>query len=335
MNLVNGTRAWLRLFRAHTAVLEAPMAVLGAAIGLGTFFDYRVGLWLIFGVMYHFVGYGMNSYVDWDKGFDKEDERKQHHPLNTGEIKPDNAKKVIGVSFILLFAYLAYLTHSSYVGLGLTCLMVVSGVAYNYFGKYTSLKAVPIAVAHTLVFFIPYYMYTDSITLFSVLMTTAYFIHHIYQIAISGDIKDVDQDEASLIQKLGASIHRDFEKDIDVFTSSGKILIIAYTLTVLQMAFSFGSMYSARDSIYPVALGGVFAALTFYDTDNMLQPGKFRRNKRIEYMSRREFFGYSMVHTAAIPVIGWKAYGLLLISMLVYLGTVSKFIWGNWLVPEV
>jgi len=98
MRLLQEFRAWLRLGRMHTLILEAPLATLGAAIGLGGLWDWKVLLWFIFGSMYHAVGYSMNSYVDWKKGYDKNDERKQHHPLNTQDISPDTAKKVIYAS---------------------------------------------------------------------------------------------------------------------------------------------------------------------------------------------------------------------------------------------
>jgi|APHM01.1.fsa_nt_gi UbiA prenyltransferase family. len=154
MNVVESTRSWLQLFRAHTVILEAPMALIGAAIGVGTFVDPRVGAWLLFGALYHIVGYGMNSYVDWKKGFDKDDPMKQHHPLNTGDIDPETAKKVIYGLTGALVVYLFALTYSSPPAVGLSVLMIVSGLIYNYFGKYTILKFVPISIAHTLVFFI-------------------------------------------------------------------------------------------------------------------------------------------------------------------------------------
>lgn len=335
MSFVSQTKAWLRLFRAHTLVLEAPIAVLGAAIGLGTFFDWRVGMWLLFGGAYHYIGYGMNSYVDWKKGFDKDDERKQHHPLNTGEIDPHEAKLAIYILLLGLIIFLAIITFSKPAAFGLSALMIVSGIAYNYFGKYTSLKAIPISIAHTLVFFIPYYLYTDSLDMYVLLMTAAYFVHHFYQIAISGDIKDIDQDEASLIQKLGAELDQGELANVDFFMGNSKVLILGYGLALIQMFLTFGAIFTSEPILVTIVIAVAFAAMTLYETDNMLQSGKFERSSRLEYISRREFFGYSMVHSVSIYVISPEAFIGLLICMFVYLGLVSKFIWGNWLVPEV
>ena len=336
MGVVNQTKAWLRLFRAHTVILEAPMAFLGAVIGLGTVIDPRVGMWLLFGIGYHLVGYGMNSYVDWKKGFDKDDDQKQHHPLNTGDIQPDQAKKVIHGSTAALFIYLFALTYTNLTAVGLSGLMVASGLAYNYLGKYTELKAIPISIAHTLVFFIPYYLYASELSTWVLAMTAAYFIHHIYQIAISGDIKDIQQDEASLLKSLGVHVkpHKHMP-DVGVFITSSKALVLAYFLAILQLLLSTGAI--ALNGLNPSSLviGAGLASLMLYYTDKMLQQGAFVRSKRLKYISSKELFGYTLIHSASIAVIGVQGFVLMLAFMLVYLGIVSKFIWGNWLVPEV
>jgi len=335
MQIVSQTKAWLRLFRAHTAILEAPMAVVGAAIGLGTLYDPRVGYWLFFGVLYHFVGYGMNSYADWKKGFDKDDPRKQHHPLNTGEITPDQAKIAVWSSTVLLILTGIVLGGLNAQAVGITVLMLVLGVTYNYAGKYTRFKVLPIAAVHTLVFIFPYVTYVDGIGLYGILIASAYFVHHVYQIAISGDIKDIDQDEASLLATLGAYVEDHPISDTIVFMSSQKALLIGYLLTVIEILLAFGSIFSLQQSIYIISVAGVLGAVVMYDTDNMLQPGPFMRSKRLKYISRRELAGYSMIHSASISIIGFIGFGAMLASMLLYLGIVSKFIWGNWLVPEV
>jgi len=336
MDVVKQSKAWLRLFRAHTVILEAPMAFLGAVVGIGAVADPRVGLWLLFGIGYHLVGYGMNSYVDWKKGFDKDDDQKQHHPLNTGDIQPSQAKKVIYGSTAALFAYLFALTYTNLTAVGLSGLMVGSGLAYNYLGKYTELKAIPISIAHTLVFFIPYYLYASELSTWVLAMTAAYFIHHIYQIAISGDIKDIQQDEASLLKSLGVHVkpHKHMP-DVGVFITSSKALILAYFLAILQLTLAIGGIVLNGFTVLDLTISIVFASAMIYYTDKMLQQGAFIRSKRVKYISSKELFGYTLIHSASTAVIGTVGFTLMLVSMLVYLGIVSKFIWGNWLVPEV
>jgi len=335
MNVAVRLKNWLRLLRAHTVVLEAPMAFLGAAIGLGTVYDPRVGAWLLFGALYHGVGYGMNSYVDWEKGFDKEDDAKQHHPLNTGEIKPETAKKVIYGLTGILTVYLLVLVNFHLPSVGLAVLMIASGLVYNYFGKYISLKAIPISIAHTLVFFIPYYTYAQEVSIYIVLVTAAYFVHHIYQIAVAGDIKDIYQDEASLIQSLGATITEYKSRGVYMFDATAKVMLLSYVLMLSEVSLVVGALMYTDQTLAVVVLASILAGLAILNTDKMIRPGLFLRKKRLEYISKREFLGYTMVHTSSIYVIGYKAFAAMIVCMVVYLGIVSKFIWGNWLVPEV
>lgn len=334
MSVVNTAKHWLQLFRAHTVILEAPMAFIGAAIGLGTVADPRVGLWLLFGACYHIVGYGMNSYVDWKKGFDKDDPRKQHHPLNTGDIKPENAKKVIYGLTIGLFAFLLALTYSKPSAVGLSAVMVGSGLAYNYLGKYTRLKFVPIAVAHTLVFFIPYYMYASTVENWVLFMTAAYFIHHVYQIAISGDLKDILQDEASLLQDMGMEVSNG-EDGIRTFSASMFSLTISYSLAIIQIFTIVTSASLSGISMPNILITGTLSAGIIITTDLMLRQGVYVRHKRLRWISMKEFIGYAAIHSVAISVIDPRIFVLLLVGMVVYLSTVSKFIWGTYLVPKV
>jgi len=333
--MIQKIRNWLILIRAHTVVLEAPMAFLGAAIGLGTIYDPRVGLWLGFGVLYHVVGYSMNSYTDWKKGFDKDDERKQHHPLNTGDITPESAKKFVYALTGLLFVYTLALTYPNLPAVGLAFVMVGSGLVYNYFGKYITVKAIPISVAHTLVFFIPFYTYSSTVPMFVVLMTAAYFIHHIFQIAVSGDIKDIDQDEASLLDSMGAYVEDLSDSDADILHTSESALIFSYLITVMQIGLAVGAtVYIANGAVeyIPVAL---LACAVMGITDRIVRPGPFARSKRLSYIAQREIFGYLMIHLAALAVLTPSEFIAMVACMFIYLVSTSKFMWGNFLVPEV
>jgi len=335
MKIISQTKSWLQLFRAHTVVLEAPMAILGAAIGLGTFFDPRVGVWAIFGAFYHLVGYGMNSYVDWAKGYDKNDERKQHHPLNRRDISPDTAKKVIYASTFGLALFALAIGGFSEIAFIFTTIMFASGLIYNFLGKKLTLKPIPISIAHTTVFLYPYYLYSGEITIYAGAITIAYFIHHIYQIAVSGDIKDLDQDEASLIKSMGADVIEEPSRGVKIFLHSTTMLFFAYILTSIELLFGIGSIIAKSGFGNVIIPGAIFGAVMLYETDKMLTPGKFLRSKRLQHISRREFAGYSMIHVASIPIIGWKNFGLLIACMVLYLITVSKFIWGTWITPDV
>lgn len=334
MSITDSVRQWLILFRAHTAILEAPLAVLGAALALEGFDNLVLVGWLAFGILYHYVGYGMNSYVDWKKGFDKDDPRKQHHPLNKGTIEPDNAKKAIFGSLALLIIVGIALGGINLTTLASLTVMVGCGLLYNYFGKVTIFKSVPISIVHTMVFVFPYVTYTNEISPAFLLITGAYFIHHIFQIAISGDVKDIDQDEASLIQRLGANVGYGIVYD-NKFEPGSTVLFLSYFLCVAEIGLATaGSFFIGGFGVSEpiIILLGIW---TLYETDKVVQNGSLAREERVEHMSRRELAGYLLIHSTMIPVVGLAEYGVITALMFTYLLSTSKFMWGNWIKPDV
>lgn len=326
--------AWLRLFRAHTAILETPIAVAGAGLALGTIFDVRIIGWAVFGILYHFAGYGMNSYVDWAKGFDKDDPHKEHHPLNTGEISPKAAKYGVISMLGLLIVVGEVMGNFSVVAHVSVVIMLVSGSAYNLFGKYTRLKFIPISIVHTMVFVFPYFVYADSPGVPAMLLIAGFFIHHIYQIMISGDVKDVRQDEASLLQELGTQVENVPMKG-QMFNAGTTVQMIGYSLSVLQIAIATTAVFlqdGLTFSITPVALTG---AWMLYESDKVIGDGPYKREMRVRAMSRKELAGIWMLCAATIPAIGYIGWAFIIAVSLAYFFPTSKLLWGNWLKPEV
>lgn len=335
-NIIKDVRAWLRLFRAHTVILEAPLAVLGAALGLGTIKDPIIIAWLLFGIIYHTVGYGMNSYVDWKKGFDKEDSRKSHHPLNTGEISPESAKKVIMGGMGFLIVYGLALGKFSVIAFISVAVMVASGLTYNYYGKFVDLKFIPISITHTMVFIYPYSLYTEKIiTPAFLLIASAYFIHHSFQIIISGDVKDMDQDEASLIKTLGARLGEGIMFEEKTFSPGSKVLYLAFSLCILQIGLAVSAVSYLGDILIAVPIMIVLGLWMVHEADEVIKSGPFDREDRVTHMSRKELAGYLMIHSALIPVISFKWYIIILASMLIYLVSSNYFLWGTFIKPRV
>lgn len=332
--MLGQVRAWLRLFRAHTVILEAPLAVLGAGLALGSIYEPVILLWAVFGITYHLVGYGMNSYVDWEKGFDKDDPEKQHHPLNTGEIRPERAKQAIFGMFGGLILLGLYLGNFSVLAFASMIVMVVSGMAYNYLGKYTVLKFIPISVVHTMVFVYPFLVYAKSVTNAFLLIACAYFVHHVFQIAISGDVKDIAQDEASLIKSLGSRVTRGLAHEM-MFYPTLKVLYLAYLLTIVQVALVLAATILLGNTLLYVSPLVIASLWMLYEVDRVISAGPYHRESRVSHMSRKELAGYATIHSSMIPVIGLDGIFVIFVLMLSYLVTSSKFMWGNWIKPDV
>lgn len=319
--------------RMHSAILETPIAILGAALAIGTLWDIRVGYWAIFGIIYHFAGYGMNSYVDWKKGFDKNDPEKKHHPLNTGEITPTQAKYTVAGSMFILISYAMYLSGFSTQGSLIILLMLVSGVAYNYFGKYTQHKYIPISIVHTLVFVLPYSAYSDDFGVLFWAIVGALFIHNVYQIAISGDIKDVDRDESSLLQSMGVSTYKGVSGQPMLIVPThvfliGTIIVCAEYLFLSQQFVETGTKYFQF-----VLMTILFGAMTLEHV-RILWGSVYLRDLRLQAMSKKEIYGILMISTAIMSVNGIVGMIAITLGSLLYFIPVSKFMWGQ-LSPKV
>lgn len=327
-------RKWLILFRAHTAILEAPLAVLGAWLALGSANEPILLGWLGFGMLYHYVGYGMNSYADWKKGFDKEDPQKQHHPLNKGTIEPDLAKKVIfGLLGALILSGIA-LGGLNIITLGSLLAMVFFGVLYNYFGKFMTLKFIPISIVHTMVFVFPYLVYSEQISEGFILITLAYFTHHAFQIIISGDVKDICQDEASLIKELGTTVGYGVVYE-DEFDAGMRVMLLTFSLCIAQVILATSAAFFFGGGIVTYVLIVILGIWMFYEADKIITNGPVDREGRLEHISKKEIAGYLMVHSSLTPIIGIEGYAIVVIFMLGYLLPISKYMWGNWVKPEV
>lgn len=338
MSIIQKLRAWLIFFRAHTAILETPMAVLGAALALDTVFHWDMLYWIVFGVAYHYIGYGMNSYVDWAKGYDKDDEHKQHHPLNTGEITPTQARHVIFGMFILFIVYALWLGDFSIVAVVGVAVMFISGLSYNYFGKVTKHKYIPISIVHTMVFVYPYITYTTEFNILLVLGAAAFFIHHVYQIAISGDIKDIKQDESSLIRSWGADVVT-LKNGAEVMRLGSKVKQISIALVFLEvmLAAAIYTIAVIRHEyrllyILPIGMTSLWMVI---EHAKLTTSQPYRREESISRMSRKELAGFWMMTAAFIPHIGLLGFIAVIIASLAYFLPISKFMWGNWVRPDV
>lgn len=330
----NKSEAWLKLFRAHTAILEAPMAVLGAAVGIGTLWDVRVLGWALFGVLYHFAGYGMNSYVDWAKGFDKDDPNKSHHPLNTGELSPKEAKYGVVASLALLIILGEVLAGFSRIAHVCVVVMLVSGSAYNFLGKYTRFKFIPISIVHTMVFVFPYLVYTQEIGNAGIILSAAFFIHHVFQIMISGDVKDITQDEASLLYDMGARV-REVPLRGNVFEAGLTVQLIGYGLSIAQISAAVSLSVIMSGFTYPVLAVIALGSWMFWQTDKVIGDGIYDRGLRVEAMSKKELAGIWMLLASTISIITVNGFLAIVGVSLAYFFPMSKFLWGNWLKPEV
>lgn len=322
-------RRFLRLTRAHTVPLETVPAIVGASLASGTMWSTEVGLWGVFGVLYHLSGYGMNSYTDWKNGFDKEDEWKQHHPLNSGSISPEMAKVTVFALLALTVTYSVWLVYPSVLGTVLLTLAITSGVIYNELGKETKWKFLFICFAHTSVFAIPYVSLGGEVTSVFLAGVLYVFVWVMYQISVSGEVKDMETDEQNFMKSMGAAMAGDMAVFPDECRRYGYFLKSSNIFLASAVMFYYGTGLLA---IYIVAIVGV---LTLLLNRSLLRTATYTRSGRIEDMSMIEMFTLTIFCLMFItPLGGIESWSLIIVSG-VWVIAGNKAIWDTWIAPKV
>lgn len=341
-------RSYLQLTRLHTAPLETVPALLGAMLATGGEINILVLLWGFFGLLYHAAGYGMNSIVDWMKGYDRLDRNKQHHPLNRGSIKLERAALFIVGLFFVLIALGVGLARGEYLALTFMVLGAIAGVAYNTIGKETPYKFLLISFAHTTVFIVPYLaMGGDIFTMEFRLAALYIFLWVAFQISVSGEIKDIHEIGESnyLRDTLGVTIKkRQFrmpDSDILIFSHNSRLYSLGIKCINLMLgAFILLTLIGSVFSYTPLSLiwlgvWGFLSVVTIANTTLLVRDGEYNRSNRIRRMSVIELVTLFIFISALYPIIGLGAVVTLIVGSVVWVLGLNRVEWGTWIAPDV
>lgn len=333
---------WLQLTRAHTAPLEAVPAFVGAALGAGTVYSPMVLAWGVFGVLYHLVGYGHNSIEDYNSGHDKNDPHKQHHPMNrNGILFRTLATFAIYAGMFLTAALSIVMVYYSpsdqyLLIIGIIFLCIASGLAYNLMGKETNAKFLPISIAHTSVFVIPFIAMGSAHIEMGAILSAYVFLWVAFQIGFSGELKDIDVDEENLMADLGVRTYRplaDYDNKkvhIPPRVFFGGMVLKAVGMVVGVYAIGYAEGWSGD-----MVVAFLLSTLTMYATISMLRSGAYERSDLIDKMGAIEMGTFIVFVVAATPVIGKGPQMALVIGSIVWLMAFNKIEWGTYLSPKV
>ncbi len=337
-------RAYTRLTRFHTVPLELVPATVGAVVATGGLFNRQVLPWVVFGALYHLVVYGQNSLEDWKRGWDKDDPNKQHHPLNAGMMSQREASYFVYGLFALTIAYtVAIAGNWIAVALFLTGLPI-TGSLYNTVGKRTRWKFLFIAYAHTTVFAVPYFAIAGTVDTALVVGCLYLFSWVVFQIAVSGEVKDMAQDEANFLKALGSTVEPSGDDYLVTFSRGAKLFSYGSRVVTVALGVAFGHLVARRYDTVESALAGLgltelmlagVGALSLVLTWSMLQDGPFNRTERIATMSKIEATSVLILLVAAVPVIGMPAAVFLFLGSGVWVMVFNKIEWGTLVAPDV
>jgi len=323
-------RKYLQLTRAHTAPLEAIPAIIGAVLATGELAHTDVLVWGVFGVLYHLAGYGMNSYTDWKRGYDVDDPNKQHHPLNTGDITSRQAGVLVSLLMIGAVFYATLAAVNSPLALIAIFISVIAGVVYNGFGKLTRYKFIFISIAHTGVLVVPYLALGGDLYWGVFLAAVGYmFTWIVYQIAVSGEVKDMEVDEENFLISLGSRAgmgHVDFSK---------KAIYFSYTVKLSSVFFSFFILISVGGGASSWVMTTIFATLSLYYSEMLTRSGEYERESRVRHMSIIEMCMVYMLIWAVVPIISLQQASMLTVMCAAWVIVFNSIEWGTILSPKV
>jgi 4-hydroxybenzoate polyprenyltransferase len=319
------------------------ITITGSALAVGTLWDIKVLLFLLFGWLYHNAGYGHNSVEDYIQGYDQDDPNKSHHPLQRGDIDPQKARYVCIILVVLSFIYGIFISDFNWTAMVLLGIITFMGALYNVAGKRMKGKFLPIAIAHSLLFPFAYFgaggelgmtsgypYFKGAFMLVAALGTLYLIIQIIYQILVEGDLKDIDMEEASLLKSTGVDV-----KD-GVFRSSTLSRVFSYGLKSASIAVLFWMIFVGKGNFI---LYGLLFILTFFMLlldDGLMCDRIWDHSATVRKMALMEVVSTFALVLAAAPMIGGILPALVVMgSNIVYFVLMNRYLWGTFLRPRV
>jgi len=319
---------WIRVGRIHTAALTMPITLAGYVLAGGR--DPLVGLgWVLFGLLWHYVGFLQNNL--FDLRYDRLDPEKQHFPLVRGAIDPRTAWIVDDVGLLLLAVAGALLSGLSPGSIVFLAVGIIAGTLYNAFSKRTLLKPIPIALCFASLPLIPY-LSLRPLDRVAQLLFAFVFATIFYQIAYSGELKDIKRGERNILLAL----HRFGGWAVVVFAVVSKMVNLAIGYALLD-ALAGRDVLAGLISFW--AASAIAAAIVLVLTLQLMDFFKavddvWDRRRALFNMSLMEILTYFFFVICIAPVL--KGYALLWIALPVaWFVVMNRFIFGTTVYPRV
>jgi len=315
----------------------------GSALALGTVLHPMVFLFALFGWLYHNGGYGHNSVEDFISGHDMDDPHKSHHPLQRGAVDPRRGRTATLLLILLTFIFGLLLSGMAFLPVAILVLMTLMGFVYNRYNKRMSLKFVPIAIAHSLLFTFAYissggsldltssFPFTDSWVGAAVVLSTLYLILQVaYQIMVEGDLKDIDMEEASLLKRLGARV-----KD-DRFSAPWTARVVSVKIKLISLFLLFMVHYLVKGGPLDFGILCLFAAFMLLLENSLMRGRTWDHSKTVRNMATMEVVSTFALVVAVSPGAGGTSHALLIMAVnAVYFIIMNRLLWGTFIRPRV
>jgi 4-hydroxybenzoate polyprenyltransferase len=288
-------------------------------IGGGSFLSWY-NVWLVlWATLVHWVTFGHNTLMDTARGYDKENPRRKHDPLVSGEIQLDEAHNY--VNWLLIFAAFAGLVliltspGQQIIALSFMILFIVAGHTYNDgLNKSSVLAFIPYTLAYGSLCSASYFLYATPITeprLF--ILSLIYIIFTlIFQVGWEIYLKDItNEKEPNLLRVMKVKVEK------GKFKCSFRARLFAYGVKIgvfvplfLTTFVNIQATVEGVSALVLLVITVVFAVLQIESRD-------YNYNRDIMFILIEDFASILLLPVVIVGAIGPQG-GIAVISMVVY-----------------
>lgn len=312
----------LAFSRIHTASLTIPVLIISALLS-GYSYPYIIGF-AVFALLFHGVGFALNNIADYD--YDVQDPYKKHFPLITGKINYRNATMSDTIGLIIVAVYGMVLSHGV-VSVVLLSLAIIFGIVYNFRNKTSKYAQIYISLSFSLL--IPYVMFGRDDTIVMILYTVFAFFTMMYQIGVSGYIKDVEVPQYNMMSAMGMKLIGGqimFSQKNRTYAAILRIIVIISGAVVI---------YFGKNAIVYLIPFAMVQILTVIHGNKLVTTQRWIRNVMLKRMSMVEILNYMSIAVGLGAYYGpWWVIFLIVFPM-VWFVSFNRIFYGTSMFPRV
>ncbi len=320
MALNDTLKPWFQVFRAQS--MPATLVLILLPYLYNTTIDLKILIIALFACFLHYFSYGHNSLVDYHE--DLKDPSKVHHPLITGKTDITKAHIVIHWGWAIISTIGIFITisisPSPLQGVISLFLFTIFAHAYNDgLSKTTIFAFIPIAICFTSLSAWAWFLSHSGLDLTGWTLLAYLFMVIVFQISISGCLKELEiKEKSNLMIRYGAKIDDGIFKG--GFASFYGLLIKIINLVI--GAYLLWLNYSVIKMVWFVFV----TAIALYLTYELLRTRKWNRERTLFQMSLQEI----AVIYLPIPILLDPLIAITLMSFgVIYFFGMNKWLWAK------
>ena len=278
---------------------------------------------IVAGALSHWAFYGMNDVMDLE--YDKKQGRSEK-PLVSGLISPRTA-----ITLIIMLCFYSLTIAMEYFEILAVVLFVVSficGAAYNFTSKTSPYAAVWLGEWGAAIV-LTGAAFAGDVNVYSTIFAMILGAHMLWMTFV-GDLKDLDQDEASIPSLLNCSIKRRSEESY-LFTTIPMNVILFLVITsevALILAAPLLEVMRGGDVIVTV-LTGFCAFLLVKSSDRVLSQKPFEPSRMKRDIALRELVTVLGIAVASLSFMGYQSVLVLGFAVLIWGTLIQTLLYGH------